>query len=71
MSGTYGIPRIIRLKMEKDALINSNRHQLAQLVDSEQIRDKLLYDFRYIEQIARTKYYMAAPNETIYRYRGH
>lgn len=70
MSGTYGIPRIIRLKMEKDALIKSNRQQLAQLVDREQTRDKLLYDFRYIEYIARTKYHMVAPNEIIYRYRG-
>lgn len=71
MSGNYGIPRIIRLKMEKEALIQDNRRQIIQLVDNEQIRDKLRYDMNYIEYIARSRYHMAAPNEIIYRYRGH
>ncbi len=69
-SGTYGIPRIIRLEMERKALIQSNRTELVDLIDSERIRDMLLNDKDYIEFIARTRYHMVYPNETIYRYRG-
>ena len=70
MSGTYGIPRIVRLKMEKEALIEDNRRRLVELVDSVREREMLKNDPAYIEQIARSRYYMARPNETIYRYRS-
>ena len=70
MSGTYGIPRIIRLELEKRDLINSNRRLTAELIDSDRERQLLKNDPDYIEYIARTRYHMAFPNETIYRYRG-
>jgi len=70
MSGTYGFPRIIRLKMEKDALMDANRRQLVQLADDLRIRSLLKTDPSYIEYIARSRYHMAATNETIYRYGG-
>ena len=70
VSGTYGIPRIIRLEMQRKALIQSNRAELVDLIDSERIRDMLLNDKDYIEFIARTRYHMVYSNETIYRYRG-
>ena len=70
MSGTYGIPRIVRLTLERDALTDANRQLQVQLVDAARTRQMLQEDLRYIEYIARTQYFMAAPNETIYRYRG-
>ncbi len=70
MSGTYGIPRIVRLEMERNSLIQTNRAELADLIDSERIRDMLLDDADYIEFLARTRYHMVYPNEIIYRYRG-
>ena len=70
VSGDYGIPRIIRLELEKRQLQEANRQQLAQLIDATRERDMLKSDHTYIEYIARTKYHMARPNETIYRYRG-
>ena len=70
MSGTYGIPRIIRLEMERKALIEANRRDLVDLVDADRKRKMLESDETYIEYIARTRYHMAYPDETIYRYRG-
>ena len=70
MSGTYGVPRIIRLELERRALIEANRRELAGLVDASRTRDMLRSDRNYIEYIARTRYHMAYPDETIYRYRG-
>ena len=70
-SETYGVPRIFRLEMEKRAMADANRRQTAQLVDDIRERNLLLNDRNYIELIARTKYHMAYPNETIYRYRSH
>jgi len=70
MSGTYGIPRIVKLKMEKEALIEANSKQLIDLVDATRLRDMLKHDATYINQIARSKYYMTRPDETIFRYRG-
>lgn len=70
MSGTYGIPRIVRLKLEKEALISENKEFIAIIVDTERTREMLKNDRDYIENIARTKYFMAYPNETIYRYSG-
>jgi cell division protein FtsB len=70
LSGTYGIPRIIRLHIEKQALIESNRQRSAELVDLARIRGLLQQDQSYIERVARERYHMVWPNETIYRYRG-
>ena len=70
VSGDYGIPRIVRLELEKRGLDTANRKQLAMLIDATRERDMLKSDPVYIEYIARTKYHMAHPNETIYRYRG-
>lgn len=70
MSGTYGIPRIIRLEMERKALIEANRRELVDLIDAERVRKMLQSDKTYIEYLARTRYRMAYPDETIYRYRG-
>lgn len=70
LSGTYGIPRIVRLEMQKSSLIDSNRHKTAALVDAVRIRKKLVSDPRFIESIARERYYMIYPGETIYRYQG-
>jgi len=70
MSGTYGIPRIIRLEMQRHTLIESNQRLTAELIDDGRICKLLENDPSYIEYIARTKYRMVRPNETIYRYRG-
>lgn len=71
MSGTYGLPRIIRLELEQSRLEESNRILTAELIDAVRIRDMLRYDPDYIEGIARTRYYMVYPGETVYRNRGH
>ena len=71
MSGTYGVPRIIRLHLERSALIKANREMTVEIIDAERVRRLLKYDRDYIENIARTRYYMVYPAETIYRYRGH
>ncbi len=70
MSGTYGIPRIIRLELEKKSLVAANRQLVVELIDAERTRRMLENDPVYIEYIARTRYHMAYPAETIYRYRG-
>ncbi|MCH7691216.1 MAG: septum formation initiator family protein [candidate division Zixibacteria bacterium] len=70
LSGTYGLPRIIRLELEKGALIESNLQKSAALVDGARIKKKLLSDPEYIEMIARTRCFMVYPGETIYRYQG-
>jgi cell division protein FtsB len=70
MSGTYGIPRIIRLELEKRALIKANKSLTVELIDADRIRQMLKNDPNFIEYIARTKYHMAYPDETIFRYRG-
>lgn len=69
-SGTYGVPRIIRLEMQKSSLIEANRQKTAALVDAVRIRKRLLVDERFIEAFARERYYMIYPGETIYRYQG-
>lgn len=70
VSGDYGVPRIVRLELEKRGMEEANRRQLAQLVDATHQRDQLRFDSTYIAYVARTKYHMALPNETIYRYRS-
>ncbi len=68
MSGEFGIPRIVRLEMQKKALVEANRQLYAELVDAERIKLLLQTDKRYIEMIARTKYHMVYPNETLYKF---
>jgi cell division protein FtsB len=68
--GTYSIPRIVKLEIKKEALIETNRRLTVDLVDADRVRDMLRDDALYIEDIARTRYYMVRPNEIIYRYRG-
>lgn len=70
VSGEYGVPRIVKLNLQKKTLEDNNRLRLAELIDANRERDMLKFDYSYIEFIARTKYHMAAPDETIYRYRG-
>ena len=69
MSGTYGIPRIIRLELEKRSLIEANRTQTIALIDAERIQRMLCSDPLYLERIARLKYRMIYPGETLYHYR--
>jgi len=70
MSGTYGIPRIVRLEMHRHSLIEANRRLTSELINADRICKLLENDPGYIEYIARTKYRMVRSNETIYRYRG-
>lgn len=69
VGGTYGLPRILKLELQRDALVAANRAQMAELVDTARRRDLLRSDPTYIEYLARTRYHMAYPNETVYRYR--
>ncbi|NOY88587.1 MAG: septum formation initiator family protein [FCB group bacterium] len=68
MSGTYGIPRIISLELQKKALIENNQKDLIDLIDGAREKRMLLNDKYYIESIARTRYHMVYPHETIYRF---
>ena len=68
--GDYGIPRIMRLHMERENLIEANRLYTVELADAARIRQLLQSDQSYLEYIARTRYRMVRENETIYRYRG-
>lgn len=66
----YGMVRIIKLTMERDGIAQANQRKTAELIDAVRIRELLKSDRSYIEYIARTRYHMAAPDETIYRFRG-
>lgn len=68
--GDFSIPRIVRLNLQRDALQEANREKTMEIIDAELTREQLLNDPIFIEIIARTKYHMIRPNETIYRYRG-
>lgn len=70
MVGTYSIPRIIRLELEKTELIESNQQLLVNLIDNDRVRKMLESDPIYLERIARTRFHMARPGETIYLHRG-
>ncbi len=70
ITGTYGFPRIIRLELERRSLIEANRQLTADLIEADRIRQLLKSDPTYIEYIARTRYKMVRPDETIYRFRG-
>ncbi|MFH1687800.1 MAG: septum formation initiator family protein [bacterium] len=68
MVGTYSLPRIVRLELEKRSLEQANRQLLIHLIDNDRVRRMLKSDSRLIEHIARTRYHMVRPNETIYFY---
>lgn len=68
MVGTYSLPRIVRLELEKRSLEQANRQLLVHLIDQDRVRKMLKTDSRLIEHIARTRYHMVRPNETIYFY---
>jgi cell division protein FtsB len=70
MMGDYSVPRIVRLELRRQSLIESNRRLLAELVDKDLTRKRLESDRDFIEHVARTRYHMARPDETIYFYRG-
>lgn len=70
MSGTYGVPRIIRLELERRALTEANQELLVELIEADRIRKMLKSSPQYIEQIARTKYHLVRPNEKVFRYHG-
>ena len=69
--GTYSLPRIVRLQLQKHDLTEANRQLTVELIDADRIRELLRSDPSFIESVARTRFYMARPNEIIYRYRGH
>lgn len=68
--GTYSVPRIIKLQLRKSTLAESNRRLATDLIDAARAREMLRSDPYYLEQIARSRYYMVRPGEIIYRYRG-
>ena len=68
--GPYGIPRIVRLELERRSLIETNRRLTIELIEADRTRSLLRSNPRYIEYIARTRYRMVLPDETMYRYRG-
>ncbi len=70
MAGTYSIPRILKLNLERRALMEANRQYTTELADAARIRQLLKSDPSYIEYIARTRYRMVRPDEIIFRYRG-
>ncbi len=70
MSGTYGVPRIIRLQLERSALVEANQELLVELIEADRIREMLKSSPQYIEHIARTKYHLVRPNEKVFRYHG-
>lgn len=67
LAGEYSIFSIWRLSNEKQALLQANRELIAQLIDADRKRTLLQSDPFYIEQIARSKYHMVFPGETVYR----
>ena len=70
MCGTYGIPRIIRLEMQRSGLEEANRQTLITLIDNTYVHRRLQSDSLYLEHLARTRYHMVRPGETIYYYHG-
>lgn len=68
--GSYSLPRIARLQLKKHALIETNRRLAADLIDTDRTRRLLETDPCYIEQVARTRYYMVHPDDIVYRYRS-
>lgn len=67
--GTYSIPRIAKLHLKEQSLVEDNRKLTADLIDAVRQREMLQSSPEYIEYIARTRYFMVRPDETVYRYR--
>jgi cell division protein FtsB len=70
MSGTYGVHRLAKLELTKSALIESNRSLEIMLLDCARIKNRLEVDADFIEKIARSRYRMVYPDETIFRFQG-
>ena len=68
--GTYSVPHIIKLHLQRSSLIQANRRLSTELIDAARVIEMLKNDPGYLEQIARSRYYMARKDETIYRFRG-
>lgn len=68
-SGATGFVHIAKLHIEKNRLISENQKLLAELVDAEITKKRLLNDKNFIEYIARTKHYLSRPGEVIYRFK--
>ncbi len=68
--GTFSLPRIIRLELEQRELRSANRYLIIELIDATRIHRMLKDNPSYIEYVARTKYRMVRPQETVYRFRG-
>lgn len=67
--GTYSLPRIIKLHFKEQSLVEANRQLTVDLIDAVRQRKMLRDDPDYIEYIARTRYFMVRPDETVYRFR--
>ena len=67
LAGPYGFFRLNRLESRRDQLIEENRRLLVDIVDADITRRRLKYDAHYQEYIARTRYLLARPGETVIR----
>ncbi len=67
LAGPYGLFRIMRLEDSKKELTAENRRLLVQIIDADMTRKRLTDDPHYIEYVARTRYLLARPNETVIR----
>jgi len=67
LAGPYGLFRINRLENREAQLTQENQRLLVGLIDADVTRQGLINDRRYWEYIARTRYLMARPGETIIR----
>ncbi|MFQ5608031.1 MAG: septum formation initiator family protein [Candidatus Zixiibacteriota bacterium] len=69
LAGPYGFFRLNRLETHRDELIQENRRLLVEIVDADITRRRLQHDAHFQEYIARTRYLMARPDETVIRIR--
>ncbi len=65
LAGPYGLFRISRLNDRKAELITENQVLLVGIIDADMTRARLEDDPRYIEYVARTRYLLARPGETV------
>lgn len=65
LAGPYGLFRISRLQNRKAELVAENRRLLVDIVDADLTRKRLTDDAHYIEYVARTRYLLARPGETV------
>ncbi len=65
LAGPYGLFRIVRLQDKKAELITENRMLLVGIIDADMTRSRLTNDPHYIEYVARTRYLLARPGETL------